>query len=331
MNMKKSTAVFGAAIIIFSMFSILAACSSTPRPLNEEEILRRLPDNVLRYELDGTARMMRANNVTIERRQTEGNRDVVYVIVEMEDSYVHRTGSYILLINHYDVGGWIIDSAQRHRDTIAYPLRPPSEERAFERALESLSRRYSPESVSLNSIDTSNLRNGQVAYTFDIQDIKTIMTFSGTVNVVFALVGSGENYRWDFSIGNEDIQMRLNESNIIGHWSDMGFTHQPAGSFVSRRGSLSMNITEITDTKIHANGIFIDLGFNNSVEPDRNHPFDGIFTYSFFDNSNGRGISMRYEGVDFTIGVSIDDHGSANARVIFRGRDFSGQFARRGD
>ena len=249
-------------LLVFLFTISLSACSR--RPLGDKDLINLIPEEILLYSLDGNEKKMSVNNVAIERRQTNNKEDIVYAIITMEDSYIHRTAFYILTINYYDTGGWIIDSWEKYQETKAFPLLPPSEALITSH----LNRRFKNFSFISSNID--NLKYGHCSFVYQVNDNEQNLSRSGQTTINYTLIGS-DDLSWRPVINNDQINITW---NLSGNWN------------VSHRGEIvgRLNIGQVTSTAIYARYT------SNSRS---GTGFDQNFSYSI--SNNGETLSFRWE------------------------------------
>ena len=222
-------------------------------PLSESRIAQIIPDDILKYSLNGTTNIMTIQNLTIEKRKTNDKEDIVYVVINMEDSYVHRTAYYLFTINYWDTGGWILEKWEKYQDTISYPLIPPADI-----ANDVISKKY--KGYTLKSVDTDDLRNGNCTFVFDINDTKRYAIISGQAQVIFSLNSKGDNLQWASSINTSAF---IAKWDIVGNWTARGGIldfNKPNLDYFDESIEASVNIIKVNDTTFMLNGDIIDIG-----------------------------------------------------------------------
>ena len=251
-------------ICIFVFIISLAACGR--RPLNDRGLSKIIPEEILIYSLDYNENKMSVKNVTIERRQTNDKEDIVYAIISMEDDYIHRTAYYILTINYYDVGGWIIDSWEEYQETEAYPLQPPSESLITNH----LNERF--KNFSFISNDKESVKDRHYSYTYFVNDEEQNFTRYGEITIIFSLYGS-DNLFWRPVINTDDLNISW---NIIGNWN-ITYGRDNVGK---------LNISQVTNTSIHASSRNFGRGFDqNFIYNLSNNDETLTFQWSFVDST----------------------------------------------
>jgi hypothetical protein len=238
---------------------------------------------------------MSVKNLTIDRRQTNEKEDIVYAVIDMEDSYVHRTAYYLFTINYYNKGGWMIEKWKQYQDTTSYPLSCPAENMAND----VISEQY--KSYTLKSVDANDLVDGKCTYVFDINDARRYVAISGQAEVVFSLNSNGDYLKWSSS--------SVNDSGIAAKWDIAGKwtarMHSVFDYLFDTTVETSVNITKVTDTTFHLNGELIllssdqprtryslngDLNLLSQSQP-RQYPLNEIGLY--YDNKNQQ-LSIVY-------------------------------------
>ncbi len=189
--MKKINNVIMCILII----TILSACKAST--LSANKIANILPQEITTE--------MEVKKVKIERRQTNDKEDLVYAIIDMANDNVHRTSYYLLTINYYDKGGWILDKWEKYQDSTAYPLTPPTEDMAREILLVN----YNDFNIHFRSSDIADFKNGNSSFVFDVDKNKKYLEVAGdlTVNMSF----SQYDERW---IGYQSDII----SNLVEEW-----------------------------------------------------------------------------------------------------------------
>lgn len=270
---------------------MLSGCGIS-KPPKENEIEESIPDDILCYSLDGIQYIMEVQTIAIERRQTNGKEDFVYVVIDMEDDYVHRTAYYKFNYNYYDVGGWILDDWEKYQDTNAYPVSAPSNDIIYSKINEF----YSNFEFITTVQDTLN--EGSCIFTFNVNDVYPNATYTGEVDLkcVFTSTLNEDDYEWCYYIQDNNLSEKW---NILGTYkANMGKYH------------LTLNITDISDLTINANGSY---GYTDSIyEEWRNMPFDTSYKCSFSDINGITYLSFK-----------IDDYW----KVYFSKNDASAQHA----
>jgi hypothetical protein len=226
------------AVSLLIAITVSTACGNA-KPLNESEIEKIIPNNIT----EG----MNIVDLAIDKRQTNGKEDTVYVIIDMENSEVHKTAYYTLAINYYDQGGWILDKSNKYQDPTYYPLTPPSESLAFNVLNTSLS--YNDYTVSLVSSDTDNFATGRTSFVFDVRKENGFLVNAGDIRVGCDFSESGG--QWKASIKNENIVQKWNFEAILGIWT-ASWDDPPASAGYDM--TFTINILEATDAQIRANG-----------------------------------------------------------------------------
>ena len=286
---------------------LMTACGGMSRPLNENRIAEIIPDRITNG--------MTVTNVSIDRRQTDGREDTVYAIITMEDGSVQRTAYYILNINYYDVGGWMIDGFRSYQSSHAIPIAPPSDDIAFD----AVRSRYSGYTISLISADTSGFQHGHVTFEFEVERERDLLLSTGNVVV------SGhfnENWgQWNTSIISETMQQQWVLDSLTGIW-EANWRCPTGGPAITK--DFTMNITQITDTHIQANGVITEEILNL---PGRGFeiPFSGNFQIRFeesqvyftpisgFQIRNPAGVTPAYRTLNYHIMID----GSGIARIAY--------------
>ena len=258
-------------VLFAAMF--LSACGN--KPLNENKIAQLVPEDILKYSLNGTTNIMTVKNITIDKRQTNEKEDIVYAVIDMEDSYVHRTAYYMFTINYWDKGGWMLEKSKKYQDTISYPLNCPAENKAND----VISKQY--KGYTFKSVDTHDLKSGNCAYIFDINDVKRYATTSGQAEVIFS-INSGDVLNWSSSINSSGLEVKW---DIAGKW-----TASLRGVFQAyyRTVEASVNIIKDTNATFRINGNLID---STGYSSDRNFLINDELDY---DNKNQQ-LSAIYE------------------------------------
>ena len=233
--------VIAAVLMLLFAAMLLSACGNSP--LNENKLAQIIPEDILKYSLDGTTNIMTVKNLTIDKRQTNENEDIVYAIIDMEDSYVHRTAYYMFNISHWNKTGWIIEKWEKYQNTTSYPVSCPAENMANDVISK---KRY--EGYTLKSVNTNDLKNGKCAYIFDISDVKRYAATSGQAEVVFSL-NSGDYLHWSSSLDTSGLTTKW---DIAGKWTAATFTIGWNNTMEA-----SANIIKVTDTAFRLNGISI--------------------------------------------------------------------------
>ena len=236
-NSKNAVVFILAIILAIGGFAWLTTRGGN-KPLNENKIAQIVPNDILKYTLNGTTNTMTVNNVSIDKRQTYEKNDIVYAVINMEDRYVNRTAYYIFTINYYDKGGWMIEKWEKYRDSTSYPLSPPSENTANNE----ISKQY--KSYTLNSVVTHDLINGKCAYVYDISDAKRYATFSGQAEVVFSL-NSGDDLQWSSSVRASGLTVKW---DISGKYT----ARVRADEYVTAEATV--NVIKVTDAIFRLNG-----------------------------------------------------------------------------
>ena len=251
----KNAAIFILAIILAIGGIAWLTTRGGNKPLNEDKIAQIVPNDILKYSLNGATNTMTVNNVTIDKRQTYEKNDIVYAVINMEDRYVNRTAYYILTINYYDKGGWIIEKWEKYRDSTSYPLSPPSENTANNE----ISKQY--KGYKIISVDTSDLINRKCVYVFDISDARRYVTFSGQAEVVFSL-NSGDYLKWEAS--SVDTSGVTAKWDIAGKWTAPRFTVGKNPLWEDDTLEASVNVTKDDDTTFSINGNITYYAFRSS-------------------------------------------------------------------
>jgi len=274
---------------IFAITIFLFSCGK--RPLSENDLSKIIPNEILEYFLDGEKNKMLIKNFAIDRRQTNNKEDIVYTIIDMEDNYVHRTAYYILKINYYDKGGWIIDSWEKYKNTEAYPLQAPTSEDKIDILL---NEKFS--NFDFLSMNVDDLRNGYCSYFYNVNDIKPNFNRSGQVDIVYSFNGS-DNCYWE---------AKLNITEVVTTWKIVG-------NWIDSSDVFSFNIEKITPSAIYA-----------SLRSDPFYDSSNVFSFASFKstefNYNESETELSFKGINKRTPFEIIFYGdNAKLEIIFGG------------
>jgi hypothetical protein len=239
--MKKAIQMMAVLMVAAMALFVPTGCEGcASSPLNEQQLASAVPSQIRGQR--------RVTNVSIDRRQTDGNQDIVYAIITMEDAEVERRAFYRLVINYYNTGGWMVDSWRSYQNAIFSPRTAPRENMALEAA----QRAFQGYSLSLVSEDIANWQRGRTSHTFQAVQEANFQTI--TANAVVATTFSPSNGRWESSATRSNEQRSWND-NMLGSWEvdlsrilGLGFSYAPR--------SLFLNIVEVTADSLTIEGHF---------------------------------------------------------------------------
>lgn len=287
--MKKKYIKIICLITLILCCVFLVACNGIKKPLNKNKIAEVVPEEILAYSLNNKHEVMSIKDVSIERRQTNNKEDIVYLAIDMESSDLHRTAYYIFTINYYDTGGWILDNWETYQDTVAYPLKAPPIE-AANKVMDEYFTNY-----NYDKTNTDNIRDGSCTITFDVNDTRPNLTYSGKADVIFRLYQpQPERFLWNTSINRSEI---ISKWNIIGEWSAI---HDGYGY-----NYLSMNITEVTDNTIKVNGVY-GYSSNSYSQSAENCDFNEAFPFQSNSSTISFTLYDQWGWSYWSININVD-------------------------
>ena len=190
-------------LLVCTLF-ILAGCSREPRVLNENGLADIIPSAI--------SGQMVVRNVGIDRRQINDREDIVYAIITMEDNDIQRTAYYRLVINYYDVGGWMVDEWRSYQFATSLPLKPPADNMIYN-LMEDTFIGYT---IALISTDIDNFGGGETTHIFEVHKEGIHGVVSGEVIITSRFSSSGE--QWALFINSGNVSANWNFDNFVGLW-----------------------------------------------------------------------------------------------------------------
>jgi len=289
------------------------ALNDKTKPLNESSIAHIIPEEIKNG--------MNVTCVSIDRRQANDKEDIVYAIIDTENYDIHRTSYYLLTINFYDVGGWMIDEWEKYQDSTSYPLQPPSDDIAYKALY-----MYENYDITLESTETSNLKNGECIYSFNIKKKDLYADYSGTVSVICKYSSSGGG--WSPSVFDDGVRSSWTIDNFVGKWNGKREQHVVGANWYN----IDFEIIKISDNTIQIDGnlvidiriVYVDpvtfpfsriLSFNSEKEISLDIPEED-FTYEI---KTGAGGSEIVSGLPLTF---FGDHIEVGDTYLWNGREW---------
>lgn len=210
------------SLVIVGFVSLfLVACGGPPRPLNEAQITEILPSELTLLNRGGVSHHFNVTDFTVERRQTEGNEDLVYAIIEMDSNNVRSTAFYALTIHYYDVGGWMIDDWRSFQPRTSQPLTPPPHDVVHSNW--QIQRHDNPILISEN-IDSFEL--GFTTHTFQVTEPRGLFSHVREIT----LQSSFEDMSWHSNVTNDRlVSTELNSEAVSGMWTARTSTNNHSG------------------------------------------------------------------------------------------------------
>lgn len=204
--MNKKKILVGLLIICMVLLTACGVKSPT-----EEELISRLPREVLQFKIGDEKYNSQATKLTIEKQQTDGKSDVAYCQIFCESDVINRT-LYLTLYSSYEDGQWKINRVEEYQNTDFIINEVPI-------TLEDGRKQIENEGYSgiVEMEDCGALANGQYAYRYTIHEDYENMTVDGVAWIGATMIDCGlGNYDWQDDSW-DDIQSNW---KLTGTWEN---------------------------------------------------------------------------------------------------------------
>lgn len=231
------------AVMILVSVLFLASCGRAKIP-DESELLKKLPQEVLRFEIDGEQYISTATQLMIEKQQTDKNSDTAYCKVVCENSVIDRT-LYLILYSEYNNKQWNITDVQEYQGAEIKINTPPIT------LDEGKTRVENDGYANLASVtDCSDLENNIYCYQYNVYEDHENLTIEGSSWIGGSILDYGlGRYEWQYDSWNNISR----NWKLTGTWYDA--TDDNTISITEDDTYLTMTYTYALEDGSHKSGV----------------------------------------------------------------------------
>ena len=207
------------APLILLIVLILTSCG-IDKPPNESQIRSDINDAGVHIVIDGNQLKMNVTKVSVDKRQTNEKRDIVYCTVTAKNTdYTYET---VLSLNYmyYDKGGWLLEGyGIEPGGSSITPVKGVDDQTAamINRRIE----RYFPDCT----LETNKYTNGQHIFEYKVSGSSKYLSYSGIAKLTATFNSDGATGRWDVPMMPDMSGVTFDWGNITGRW------HSSIGSY----------------------------------------------------------------------------------------------------
>lgn len=188
------------AATMLMLVLLLTSCGTIKSP-NESALLKQLPQEVLRFEIDGEQYTSTATQLTIEKQQTEKNSDTAYCKVVCENDVINRT-LYLILYSKYNDKQWNITNVQEYQNAEIRIKVPPI---TLEEAKAQVENEGYTDLAGVK--DCSDLENNEYCYQYNVYEDHENLIVEGSIWIGGSILDYGlGNYEWQYDSWNDISQ-----------------------------------------------------------------------------------------------------------------------------
>ncbi|HKL80796.1 MAG TPA: ABC transporter substrate-binding protein [Mobilitalea sp.] len=196
---------------------LLQGCSKgQPSPPSEEHIMEDIPSAFTQITVDNELIRLNIKDVELEEWQTDGNQDIAYCYVTMENNPYRYVAYCKLIYNYSKDNGWVLEDYKIYNTSTAITLIGDAKQADADDMMEVRLPDYAYGLID-SDIDKENCIS---TYTYSVAGFSAAMESSGVVTVKYELVKDSKGiYYWNEILDNSGVVNTL--KNTEG-WGALG-------------------------------------------------------------------------------------------------------------
>src|SRR5574344_1336444 len=239
-NNRKKVIIFG--IVVLVLFLIIAFSNHTGK-VNMKKIMEDIPSEITYYEYENEEYNMNVTDIKINKRNTTGKQDIIYLTINMKGDIFSRSVDYKFVYNKYSEGGWVLDQTNKESAYI-YALNDKIDDTILK-----MGREYYQENKNENV--ECNKETFTCVYTADVSEDHPYLSATGKFSYTFELERSDgeEEYWWSSTPDQNNITFKY---KTAGKWSA-----EITESYYKYR--VIVTLSDIVDGKVQVDGYAEDI------------------------------------------------------------------------